>query len=306
MKQNDGISLVEVVVSIAIIGGSLAVFATLLNILQLNKSGSLRSAAYKLAQEEMEAIRSLPLSDLTARTDAGFINVFYNNGAAGAVADNNAVSLPNDLQLANASSTFAAISLPYDKMADFSLETNLLATSTAQKTGIIFRARDSGNYYFLYIKNDRIGLEKNINGTLTSLSETLHTFSPDVWYKIKIAASGTSLSIYLNDNLIATVTNGSLSSGYAALASYSTTSRFDDVVLVYNSQTLAWDFDDLSDGAIPNEWQRFGLNDLPEGYGLLTISEPYGVSTIKQIDVNISWTEKGERKNVSLSTIKTE
>jgi len=301
--KNRGISIIEVLVSIAIIGGSIAVFATLLNILQLNKSGGLNFSAYKLAQEELEAVRSLPLSDLTVRANDNFANVFYNSGAAGAISDGTAISLPNSFELSNSTSSLAAVLLPYNKMADLTVEANLNSTSTAQKTGIVFRGRDNENYYFFYIKNDRIGLEKNVNGSITSLHETLQSFSSNAWYKIKAVAGGTSLSLYLNDNLFATVVDSSLGSGYAALASYSSSSRFDNVSLTYNSQISSWNFDDLSANAVPADWQRFGINDLPNGQGFLTISEPYGVSTIKKIDVSVNWTERGEVKTVSLSTM---
>ena len=257
-----------------------------------------------MAQEELEAARALPLADLTVRANDSFINVFYNSGQAGAVSDDTAVSLPNSLSLASSTDSFGDILLPYNKMADLTVEANLKSADIAQKTGIIFRARDNQNYYFFYIKNDRVGLEKNINGSITSLHTTLQSFSANTWYKIKITASGNNLSLYLNDNLLTTIVDTSFASGYAALASYASLSYFDNVALTYNSQTDSWNFDDLAISSIPADWQRFGINDLPNGQGLLTISEPYGVSTIKKIDVSIRWTERGVIKTVSLSTMK--
>jgi Tfp pilus assembly protein PilV len=305
-KKNGGISIIEVLISIAIIGGSLAVFATLFRVLQINKSGGLRSAAFKLAQEELEAARALPLSELTNRANANFINIFFNSGSAGAIPDDNAITAPNSLELTNATGSLAAALLPYNKMANLVIETNLKSASLTQETGIIFRARDYDNYYFFYIRDGGIGLKKKVNGSPIALYESPQSFSANTWYKIKIMASGTTLSLYLNDNLLTTATDGSFADGYAALASYSSLSRFDDVALTHNSQISVWNFDNLSDAETPIDWQRFGVNDLPNGQGLLTISEPYGAATIKKIDVVINWRERGVTKTVSLSALKTE
>lgn len=304
--KNRGFTIIEVIVCIAVLGSSLAVFGTLFSILRINKSGSFRFAATKLAQEEIDILRTLPLSALSNRTESDFIYLFYNRGAAGAVINSAAISSPNALELANASNTIAAVLLPYNKLTNFSLETYLKNTETTERSGIIFRARDYDNYYFFYIKNDRIALEKKVDGTLAPIQDIMGTFADNTWYKIKIVASGTSLSIYLNDVLTATATDDSFSSGYTALASYSDITYFDDVTLVSGSQTSFWNFDDVTNKGVPSDWQKFDTNNLPICQGLLTISEPYGVSTIKKIEAKVVWQEKDKQKTVSLSTMKTE
>lgn len=293
MKQK-GISLIEVIVSIAIIGGTIVVFAILLGVLKINKTGSLYTSAYKLAQEELEAVRALPFSGLLICMDAPFINVLYNNGNPGASG--------GALEVSASGASMGIISLPYNNMADFTLETNVKSSSLTNKNGFLFRARDTQNYYFYYFTGNELGLLKNINGTETSLYQTSQSFSIDTYYKLKVVLSGTNISLYLNDNLTQTVSDSSFSSGRVALASANTTTNFDDVTL----DSATWNFNDLTAGALPSDWQRFGINDLPNGSGKLTISELYGSPDMKQIDVTVSWSERGETKTISLSTMRSE
>ncbi len=75
-----GFTLIEIIVTIAMLGGAIAIFGILLNVLRINKSGSFSAAAYKIAQEEMDIIKNYPLSSLAARTSSTFIGVMDNNG----------------------------------------------------------------------------------------------------------------------------------------------------------------------------------------------------------------------------------
>jgi len=305
-KHRSGFGLIQALLAVALVSGAIFVFATLLNVLRMNKTGSLYTAAYKIAQEQIESLRGIPVSALATRTDADFLNVIYNQGTAGAVNDGFAPSGPNALFLSSSTSTLNLTLLPYDGVADFTFEASIKTTSAPQKIGLLFRARDINNYYFFYIKSDRIALEKKVNGTASALYEAFQTFNAGVWYKLKVVAAGNALSIYLNDTKIQDLADSSFSSGSFALANFDTPGNFDNVSFVYSEENRQWNFDDLSVGKMPAEWQRFGISDLPNGRGLLTISEPYGSADIKKIDATVLWTEKGKSQSVTISTLKTQ
>ncbi|MFC1612570.1 hypothetical protein ACFL29_01840, partial [Patescibacteria group bacterium] len=192
--------------------------------------------------------------------------------------------------------------LPTDYISDVIFEANIKAASLTDKSGLLFRARDLENYYFFYIASDRIALKKNLNNTASTLFESFQAFSPDTYYKLKVEAAGTNISLYLNDNLIQTVSDSGLALGYIALASANNSTYFDDV----SKNGTIWDFNSLTAGEVPAGWNRFGINDLPQGSGTLTISEPYNNSTLKQIDATVSWTERGELKTITVSSLRAE
>jgi hypothetical protein len=305
-RFSKGFGLIQALLAVALVSGAIFVFATLFNILRLNKTGSLYTAAYKIAQEQMETAQTLPLASLTNRTNADFFNVIYNRGAAGAASDASAPSAPNALRLSSSTSTLNLALLPFSGIADFTFEASVKATGAPQKTGLLFRAQDTNNYYFFYIKSDKIALEKKVGGSASALYETFQTFNADTWYKLKVIAAGNAISLYLNDIKIQDITDASFSLGSFALANLNTPSDFDNVLFIYGGETHQWNFDNLSAGEIPSDWRRFGLYDLPGGRGTLTISEPYGTTDIKKIDVSVFWIEKGQNKSITISTLRTQ
>ena len=115
--------------------------------------------------------------------------------------------------------------------------------------------------------------------------------------------SGNEISLYLNDGLLGIITDSEFSFGYNALTNELGTNYFDDITFT-SAETRGWNFDENNN--IPVEWQRFGLYDLPNGNGFLTISEPYSDTTLKQIDVTVNWIEKQESRSATISTLKTE
>jgi len=301
-----GFGLIQALLAVALVSGAIFVFATLLSIIQMNKTGSLHTGAYKLAQEQMEILRNLPISDLTTRTNADFVNIIYNNGAAGTVNDISAPSSPETLELSSATSTLNLMLLPNDAISDFTFEASLKASSTPIKTGLMFRTKDINNYYFFYIKSDKIALEKKVGGITSTVYESFRTLSAGTWYKLKITAAGSAISLYLDDTKIQDITDASISSGSLALADVGTPTRFDNISLSYGTTVNYWNFEGLAQGGIPKEWRRFGINNLPDGIGKLTISEPYSSSDIKKIDITVSWVEKGTNKSIILSTLRTQ
>lgn len=302
-----GFTLIEIIVTIGMLCGAIAIFGVLLNVLRINKTGSFAAAAYKIAQEEIDIVKSYSIASLATRASSTFIGVMDNAGFFGAAPTSTALSLPNALaNNAASSSPLGVIILPYANLADFTLESSIKTADTSGKTGLLFRAKDLDNYYFFYLQNNQLVLNKRMDGATSTLYSAAQTFSPGTWYKLKVAAAGSNLSLYIDDNLLSTITDASLALGAAALANYGNTAYFDNASLIHDSITENWNFDDLAPDSIPAGWMRFGINDLPGGSGALTISEPYGTATLKKIDVTVSWMERGKTKIIMLSTLKTE
>lgn len=305
--MHRGFTLIEALLVIAILSGAVAIFGALLNVERLNKTGTYSAAAYRLAQEELDILRDKPNSSLGVRASSTLIGVLYNNGIYGAATDAAAVSAPKILKNnAASSSPLGIVALPYAGLTDLTFEASLKTGTTAKAAGLLFRAQDLDDYYFFYLKNNQLILDKRAGGTTSTLYSVSQTFSPNTWYKLKVIATGSSLSLYLNDNLFTTISDSSIAFGYAALANQGNTASFDNVMLVHNSITETWNFDNVAVGAIPDDWLRFGVNDMPGGLATLSISEPYSTATMKKIDVNISWSERGVKKSITLSTLKTE
>ncbi|MCG2693704.1 LamG domain-containing protein, partial [Candidatus Parcubacteria bacterium] len=236
MKRQSGISLIEILITIAIIGSAVAVFATLINVIYLNKVGNLYTTAYKLASGELDAIRELPFNDLQNRTDGNFINILYNAG--------NPHVLGDALVISASSTPLGVAILPYNKMSDFTIEADVKSTPLSNEAGLLLRARDLENYYFFYIKGDQLALIKNINGIKETLYQTFQSFESDTYYNLKATLSGSSISLYLNDALINTTDDLSFSAGYAALASANNEATFDNVELTLGGELYDWDFTD--------------------------------------------------------------
>lgn len=307
MKCKKGLTLIESLLIIAMLGGAVAVFGAILNAMRLNQAGRYAAAAYRLAEEEMEIIRNKPLSSLLTQASSTFIGVLYNNGNYGVFADATAPSAPQALvNNAAGSAPLGIVALPYANLTDFTFEASLKTTSTEYAAGLLFRARDLNNYYFFYLQNNQIVLDKRLNGVTSTLYSASQTFLPATWYKLKIIAAGGNLSLYLNDNLLNTVLDNSISSGFAALSNQNGAASYDNAALIHDLLTETWNFDNVTLGALPDDWLRRGINDLPQGSALLSISEPYGVSTIKKIDIAASWREGGQTRTIILSTLKTE
>jgi len=312
-----GITFIEILVSVGIMLVLVLILATSLNTVKLSRNVGYQAQAYRIANEELEIVKNLSAAELGNRTNASFVNVFFNQGAWTAVATGTAFSAPNVLILATTSpvaetALSAAMILPGDgDYFDFDFESRIkiLAPDPASiKSGLIFRAKDAQNYYRLVLENTALRMEKVQNGIVTSLWNSVRTFTAGAWYQIKISSAGANFDIYLaGSKLTATpVTDTAFSSGKIGFFTANNTRvSIDDIAVTTGGGTTSWNFDTATVGAIPKDLARFGLYDLPSGAGYLTIANQIvGVDTLKKITVRITWTEAGSAKTVQLETIK--
>lgn len=317
ISNNHGITFIEILISVGIMLVLVLILATSLNTVRLSRNVGYQAQAYRIASEELEIVRNLNAAELGNRTNASFVNVFFNQGAWTVVATGTAFSAPNILSLATTSpaaetALSAVMILPGDgDYSDFDFESRIKILTPAPasiKSGLIFRAKDAQNYYRLILENTALRMEKVQNGIVTSLWNSVRTFTTNTWYQVKVVAAGTNFDIYLaGSKLTATpVADAAFSSGKIGFCTANDTRvSIDNIAVTTGGVTTSWNFDAATVGEIPKDLARFGLYDLPSGAGYLTIANQIvGVDTLKKITIRITWTEAGGTKTVQLETIK--
>ena len=307
--NQKGVVFIEVIVAIAVIVVILVIYSASLRSLALNKKTRLMNLATSLISEELEAIRTIPFASLTNRIDAPFVGIAYNKGNF-KVKKDTGTSPPNVLNLSSSTNpTEPQIALlPGGSYDDFTYEVkaNVLSDSpTGWRVGVYFRYKDSQNYYSLYFSQDKIIMNKVIDGIPTSLYSSSQTFSTNTWYTLKIVTNEDTLTPYLNDNPLTTaITDYAFSYGsLALLGSNSVHAHFDDITLTTGS-TTTWNFDADTVGDVPQGWERFSLYDLPGGEGKLTIENYH--DGIKKVQIEVIWEEEGKEKSVKFTTLVSE
>lgn len=308
-----GYGLVESIVAIGIIAVFLIVFMSSFYFISFQKYIRNKSLAFNLAHEEIEALRKVSFTELTNRTDARFINVAYNLGNWSISSSPQALSSPNVYDLAKPSTVVSGVTglavIPGDDYDDFTLEANIKALADSDNSwqaGLVFRYQDIDNFYRVRLATNDLIFNKIVNGASTILYSKSQVFSKDVWYKLKIEASGSSFNVYLDDNLLTAtpVSDSAFTKGrLGPVGLNSVHAHFDDVK-VTTSQTTIWNFDSgETAGEIATGWQRFGINDLPSGTDKLTIENAEAsYDDLKKVTAKVEWKEQDKTKSVNLVT----
>lgn len=307
MRRN-GLSLIEVVVGIALVSTVVVVFGVSLTAAVYAQRIKLRNMAAALAGEQLAAIRAGDTSTLTPVTDGPLANLLLAQGTFAVVTDGTAPSQTRALNAATSTSSglTAMLPLPADTYGDFTLTAKLKVNAGSPsnwKTGVFFRARDTNNLYEVYLTSASLVFKKYVNGAATTLYSDARTISTGGWQTIGVTATGSSLSVSLNGTTVTTQTDASFSSGEAALAVWEGASvDFDDISI----GGTTWNFEDTAAGELQSDWLRFGMGDLPNGTGTLTIAAPYASdASFKTYTATISWTDRsGTTRTISQSTQK--
>jgi len=101
------------------------------------------------------------------------------------------------------------------------------AASSAAWAGVMARYVDHINFYHLILrKNNRLQLRKMVNGVTTILAERVLTVTPGKDYLLRLDATGGRLRGYVNGVLQFEVSDGSLPTGRAGLATYQTKATY--------------------------------------------------------------------------------
>ncbi|MBU0597703.1 hypothetical protein KKF61_01750 [Patescibacteria group bacterium] len=308
-----GNSLIESIVAISVVSFLIMIFAASYTIITTNKYLKHKNLALNLAAEEIEALRGIPISGLSNRTNGDFIEVPYNIGTWQVSASASAPSLPNvySLNLPAAISTgiTGIATVPGFDFDDYTFETqikNLPDSPSNWRAGVLFRLHDINNYYKVYFNSTNLYVSKNVSGTETNLNSKLKSFSTNTWYELKIVALDNSFEIYIDDllELSASDVDENFASGKIALLGINSIHAEYDDASITSGSAQTWNFDSDAVGTTPSQWKRFGLNDLPAGIGKLTIQDYEDTySDIKDITARIEWTERNITKAVELKTL---
>ena len=114
----------------------------------------------------------------------------------------------------------------------FSVDAKYLASAYADDIGVMFRYRDSSNYYRLTL-NSRYGftrLEKVVGGVFTALATNSRGYPAGMWLHFAIEVSGPLIKVLVNGDPLFGISDNSLGSGTVALYCQDN-SKFDNVLV---------------------------------------------------------------------------
>ncbi|GLX66678.1 family 16 glycoside hydrolase [Paenibacillus glycanilyticus] len=115
----------------------------------------------------------------------------------------------------------------------YSARLNLLTASG--NAGLVFRYADNSNYYMLRLNDslDKVELYKKSAGTLTLISSASATLTPGQWVNLKVTASGSTITGYLNNAQLLQWTDSSpIAAGKIGIRMHTSVARLDDVLVV--------------------------------------------------------------------------
>ncbi|WKZ29560.1 MAG: DUF1080 domain-containing protein [Patescibacteria group bacterium] len=298
-----GLTLIETIIGIGIVSMLVFVFAVSLTAAVFAQRIKLRNMAAVLADQQLSALRTYSVSQLSDQTNGPLIGVLFTQGSFTTVVDETAPSQALALHAATstASGLSAVLPLPKNAYNDFTLTTKLKVNGgspSSWRAGLLFRGQDLQNHYEAYLTSSSLVLKKVVNGVETTLYSDARAISYGSWQTLAVTTAGSSISLILNGTTVTTVNDATFSVGKAALVVWNGASvNFDDVSIGGDG----WDFDTTAIGTLHDDWLRFGLGDLPNGTSTLTVASPYGDTTIKSFTVNVSWTDRSGTTQRTLS-----
>lgn len=331
-----GTSLVDIIITLFIVGTTILVFANLLTVRSVNRRTLLRTQAAAIANEQISALKRFDVMSLANQTNGPFLGMIYNAGTWTVATDPSAGhSAPSVVQLAGATGFSNRVSgrllLPAGSYSDATYSWKLKFypdTAAGTAAGLLFRASDANNGYRLLVAPSGTDLdstvagqqnwvlEKLVNGSVITpriLSTAVAGITTNTWNTVSITNVGTSIVTFLNGNGVdsGALVDTDYTDGAAALIGWNGAHvAFDDVATTVNLVTSTWDFDSTS--TLPISWVRLGLNDLPnstptafDDNGLLTIATfpNTNTTTLKQATVTITWNDTSGPQSYSTSTL---
>lgn len=310
-KPNSGLSLLEVVVSLALLSTIIVVFSSALFSFKLANEAKNRNRAATLAEASLDALRALPSSLIVDQINGSFLGVLIGQGKWEVATSSVAVSAPNILKEVKSSSISKDVSgllpLTPKNTATSTIEASIYwvpenSASGTAKIGFIINGRDLTHGYFYSIDPDSIQFEK-LDNAITSLFSQSGSYGQSIWHKLKVVIYPGSFSLYYNNLLIGNVTDSTFIEGEIALfGEYALISA--DNISLSGDASASWNFDSDEIGALPSGLRRFGFDELPQGRGTLTIEDAYsGNSDLKKATARVYWTTPQGEKNVEASTL---
>ncbi|GBF71863.1 hypothetical protein PA598K_00076 [Paenibacillus sp. 598K] len=143
----------------------------------------------------------------------------------------------------NATSTDAVILAGESSWRDYAAEAQVRIHANGGYAGIVFRALDNRNNYWLRLYRPASGstqvqLIRRVNGSATVLASANQTLSINQWYDLKVVAIGSQLQGYLNNVKVIDHTDTQYASGKVGLQNLTQTMSADNVVVTEIKATL--------------------------------------------------------------------
>jgi hypothetical protein len=121
--------------------------------------------------------------------------------------------------------------------------------------GLLTRYHDASNYYYVTLRaSGSVEVKRMVNGVFTSLASAPATVTVGRKYRLRLESIGTSHRVYLDDKLVLTARDASLSDGYVGIMMNRAAADYDNVTLSPSPFTsiFAEDFTDVE----PAYWNR--------------------------------------------------
>jgi len=289
----SGVGLIETVIAIGVVTILVIVVAGFSNTQRLQRHSQYLTLARQLLIEEVEALRSASFADLGNRTATSFIEVGYNSGNWSIQDPVNPRSSPYVYAAGSAtgSANPSRQIVPVGRIGDATMELYFRARNESQaswRTGMYIRYHDTQNYYLISVSAAQITMVRVVEGVQTQLWTKAKAFSKDVWYSMRVTATGGAFTISINGSYEtgAPINDNTFDQGLYALAALDgVTADFDDV-FVSNITSNFWSFPAVTETVdqVASGWQRTGPEDLPSGSSSITITDlETGHSDIKEI-----------------------
>jgi pectate lyase len=94
--------------------------------------------------------------------------------------------------------------------------------------GVMARYVDDNNYYYVTVRNDNtVSLRKLVNGNIVVLRTAPFNLTRFQWYELRLEAIGSSLRVYIDDELKLEATDTSFPEGRYGLAMYKAFVNYD-------------------------------------------------------------------------------
>ncbi|MBI5038085.1 MAG: hypothetical protein HZC01_05285 [Candidatus Kerfeldbacteria bacterium] len=308
---SSGFSIIESVVTIGLTSILIILFGATYTATTTDRYLHHRSLAYIAAAEELEIIRNTDFDTLDTRTNAPFIGVAYTQGTWTVETLASPPSGTHVLTVVpNASYTPASqIFIPEFGYKNFDFSSSFMVNNSSGNGWSVYyfyRYQDPQNYYSLNITSTQAVLEKKVAGVTSQLGTTSHVFSKNSWYTLAASVTDGTFTITLDGSPLVTGTDAQneLTKGKLGFGGNAQTRMYFDSVSITGLNTHSYNFDSDTSGSLPDQWQRYGVPQLPSAAGLLTISHPDPLfDDLKAVTAQVTWSERGATKSVELSTL---
>ena len=103
---------------------------------------------------------------------------------------------------------------------------------SARHVGVVARAQNMTSFYALALTNTgRLEIIKRASGSPVTLAGVAASVVTGSWYTLRLEASGSTLTGFLNGTPVVSATDGAFAAGRAGLATYYASASFDDVLV---------------------------------------------------------------------------